>query len=82
MDVVSIRVDEETRKKMRFLSHVNWSEVIRGAIKEKVLEEETEQRRLSSASLATAARLTDEVRRPSPGWSSVEEIRRWRGLRK
>ncbi|MEA1904661.1 MAG: VapB-type antitoxin [Candidatus Hadarchaeota archaeon] len=82
MDVVSVRVDEETRKKMRLLSHMNWSEVIRGAIKEKVLEEETKERRLSSTSLATAAMLTDELRRPSPSWSSVEEIRGWRGLRK
>ena len=82
MDVVSIRIDDETRKKMRSLSHVNWSEIIRKAIKEKVLEEEIEKRRLDPASLATAARVTDELRRPSPGWSSAEEIRRWRDLRK
>lgn len=82
MDVVSIRIDDETRKKMRSLSHVNWSEIIRKAIKEKVLEEEIEKRRLDPASLAAAARVTDELRRPSPGWSSVEEIRRWRDLRK
>ena len=82
MDVVSIRVDEKIRKKMRSLSHVNWSEVIREAIRDKVLEEEIEERRLDPSSLADAARLTDELRRPSSGWSSVEEIRKWRGLRK
>ena len=36
MEVVSVRVDEETRRKMRYLSHVNWSEVIRAAIRKKV----------------------------------------------
>jgi hypothetical protein len=82
MDVVSIRVDEETRRKMKEFSHINWSEFIRRAINQKVLEEEMKERRLDPASLTAAAKLTDQLRRPSPGWSSVKEIRKWRDLRK
>ncbi len=78
MEVVSVRVDSKMRKKMRSLSHVNWSEVIRRAIGQKIREEELERRNLSFESLRLAAKLTDELRRPSPGWRSEEEIRKWR----
>lgn len=81
MDMVSVRVDKETKEKMSALSHINWSEVIRKAIKEKILDE-TRNRRLSPKLLREAAKITDELRRPSSGWSSVEEIRKWRDLRK
>jgi len=39
MQTISIRIDEELKKKMTELSHINWSEVIRRKIKE-VIEEE------------------------------------------
>jgi len=82
MEVVSIRVDPQTREKMRRLSHVNWSGFIRRAIADKIREEETQDRRLSSRSLRHASKLTDGLRRSSPGWKSEEEIRRWRDLRR
>ncbi len=82
MEVVSIRVDPETREKMRQLSHINWSGFIRRAIADRIREEERENRRISSRSLSHASKLTDDLRRPSPGWSSEEEIRRWRDLRR
>jgi len=82
MTVVSVRLDEETRRKMKLLSHLNWSEVIRQAIVQKILEEENKKRKLDPNILKEAAELTDKIRRPSPGWSSTEEIRKWRELRK
>jgi Arc/MetJ-type ribon-helix-helix transcriptional regulator len=39
MPTISIRINEELKKKMEELSHVNWSEVIRKKIEE-VIEEE------------------------------------------
>lgn len=82
MKVVSVRVDEELKRRMKRLSHINWSEVIRQSIAEKVREEERRRRRVDPELLLEAAELTDEVRRPSPGWRSTEEIRKWRESRK
>ena len=36
----TVRIPKELRAKMKKLSHVNWSEVVRRAIEEKVHEEE------------------------------------------
>ena len=82
MSVVSVRLDEETRRKMKLLSHLNWSEVIRQAIVQKITEEENKKRRLDPKTLKEAAEITDKIRKPSPSWSSTEEIRKWRESRK
>lgn len=82
MAVVSIRIDEKTKEMMKRLSYINWSEVIRGAISERILAEETRKRRLNPDWLSEAVEITEKIRRPSPGWSSTEEIRRWREQRK
>lgn len=82
MSIISVRLDEETRRKMKLLSHLNWSEVIRQAIARKILEEENRKRRLDLKMLREAAEITDRIRRPSPSWSSTEEIRKWRESRK
>jgi len=77
VEVVSTRVDEDTRRRMRRLPQVNWSEVIREAIQK--LSEEERRREVDPRELKEAAKITDEIRRPSPpGWDSAEEIRRWR----
>jgi Arc/MetJ-type ribon-helix-helix transcriptional regulator len=44
MPTISIRIDEELKKKMEELSHINWSEVIRGKIDE-VIEEEMKRKK-------------------------------------
>ena len=80
VDVVSARIDEETRRRMRRLPQVNWSEVIRGAIIEKILEEER-RREVDPRDLREAAKITDSIRAKSEGWDSTEEIRRWRERR-
>ena len=80
VDVVSARIDEETRRRMRRLPQVNWSEVIRGAIIEKIREEE-QRREVDPRDLREAAKITDSLRAKSEGWDSTEEIRRWRERR-
>jgi transcriptional regulator of met regulon len=82
MGVISVRIDERTRRKMKRLSHLNWSEVIRQAIIQKIKEEENRKRNLDPKTLKEAAEITDKIRKPSPSWSSTEEIRKWRDLRK
>ena len=62
---------------MKRLPHVNWSEVVRGAIIERLKEEER-RRVIDVSKLHEAAKLTDSVRKKYPGWDSTEEIRAWR----
>lgn len=80
--MVSVKVDRKIKKKMKRLSNVNWSEVIRRAIVAKIGEEEMKVMSIDVDQLSQAASLTDKIRRTSKGWSSVEEIRKWRELRK
>jgi len=72
MVVISVRVNEEIKKRMEKLKHINWSEVIRKAIIE-VLEEE------EGRNLARAVLLNEKIRKKAPkGWNSTEVIRFWR----
>ena len=77
MAIITIRVDEELKKKMESLSHINWSDIVRKAIIERVNEEEL-WRRIDRGRLIQAASLNDALRREVKGWNSVMEIRRWR----
>jgi len=77
MGIITIRVDEELKKKMESLSHINWSDIVRKAIIERVNEEEL-WRRIDRGRLIQAASLNDALRREVKGWNSVMEIRRWR----
>jgi transcriptional regulator of met regulon len=79
-EVVSSRVDKETKRKMEKLRHVNWSEVMRQAILKKI-EEET-RREVDPELIQEAIRIIDEVRRPVAGYDGTEEIRRWREERR
>lgn len=80
VEVVSSRVDEETRRKMKKLRHVNWSEVMRQAINKKI-EEET-KRKVDPTEVEEAINLMDQVRRPHEGIDGTTEIRRWRNQRR
>lgn len=82
MEVVSIKVDKRLREKMRRLAHINWSAAIRSAIERTIAEEELRGRHVDRRDIDEAVRLTDALRRPAPGWSSTEEIRKWRDRRK
>jgi len=80
VNVVSARVDEDTRRRMRRLPQVNWSEVIREAIVKKIREEER-RREVDLKDLREAARISDALRATSEGWDSTEKIRGWRERR-
>jgi hypothetical protein len=49
---------------------VNWSEVVRAAIKEKIREEES-RREVDPADIEEALTLMDRVRRPQPGFDGT-----------
>jgi len=81
VEVVSARVDEDTRRRMRRLKHVNWSEVVREAIKQKIIEEES-RRNVDPSEIQEALKLMDIIKSKQPGFNSTEEIRKWREQRK
>lgn len=75
MTVITVRVDEETKNLMGSID-VNWSEVVRSAIRKRI---EEEKRR----NLAKAVLINEELRRPSRGEEKAEEIiRRFRDERR
>ena len=72
MTNISVRIDSELKKKMDSLNHLNWSEIIRQAIKERI-DEETEK------NLAKAVLLNEKIRKKAPeNFNSVDIIRRFR----
>jgi len=81
LEFVTIRLDEQLKRRMERLSHVNWNEVIRAAISTKIREEEQRERRVDPESLLRAKSATDRIRRATPRWSSTEEIRKQRDQR-
>jgi len=68
----SIRIDPELKKKMDSLKHLNWSEIIRKAIRSEIRNE-------SEISKAKAVLLNERIRKIAPeNFNSVEIIRRFR----
>lgn len=77
MAIITLRVDDELKKKMEELKEVNWSEVARQAIREKIIETELWQP-VNISLLKEASADTDALRRTIRGWESTTEIRKWR----
>jgi len=74
MTVFSVRRDEETRKLMEKIK-INWSEFIRNAIRNRVMEERK--------NLAKAVLITERIRKKSTGEAKAEDIvRRFRDERR
>ena len=76
--VVSFRIDKNLKRKMEEYSYINWSEVIRRAIAEVIEKEESKRRGKDYERIKRAALRTRKLVRKIEGWSSVEEIRKWR----
>jgi negative regulator of sigma E activity len=77
MPVITFRVDDQTKKMMDQLREVNWSEVARKAIEQKIAEAEL-WRPVDTTLLKKASDDTDSLRRTIKGWESTTEIRKWR----
>lgn len=72
---ISVRVDERMKKEMERLTQVNWSEVIRIAIKERLDQEKQKN-------LAKAVLINEKIRKKAPsGYDSARIIREWRDRR-
>lgn len=78
MEIITARIDRETKEKMKKLSYINWSDVIRESVIRKIREEESRERIIDRVTLAEGIEIAASVRKSSPGWNSIEEIRKWR----
>ena len=75
MSTITVRIDPEIKKRMKKYSYINWSEVVRRAIIEKLMEEEKKN-------IAEALLINEKLRRKAPeGWDSAEVIKLWRRKR-
>ncbi len=79
--VVSFRIDRELKRRMDELRHINWSEVVRRAIAEVVARELARREEKDFVRIRRAVLRSKKLVRRVEGWSSVEEIRRWRERR-
>jgi Arc/MetJ-type ribon-helix-helix transcriptional regulator len=66
MTVITVRVDDETRRMMKEIK-INWSEFIREAITRKIEEEKRKN-------IAKAVLINEKLRRRSKGEPSAEKI--------
>ena len=73
MPVISVRIDDELKKKMDKYKYINWSEIIRKEIV-KIIE------RLESRNLAEALLINEKLRRKSTT-DTTKIIREWRERR-
>lgn len=75
MTAISVRIDDELKKKMEAHPDINWSGVIRAAIKKRADQEKNKN-------LVLAITITERLRRkPKSGWNSTKVIREWREKR-
>ena len=76
MKNISVRIDPELKEKMDALKHLNWSEIIRKAIKLEI-QNETETNK------AKAVLLNEKIRKKAPeNFNSVDIIRKFREERR
>ncbi len=82
--LITVKVDEDLKKRMASHGDLNWSEIVRAAIEERLrAEETTRKRKLDRPRILEAIAASDRVREKTSGnWSVTEEIRRWRELRR
>ncbi|MCY0859225.1 MAG: hypothetical protein OWQ54_02215 [Sulfolobaceae archaeon] len=82
MPIITVRIDEELKRKMDELSYINWSEVIRRSIIN-VIEEESKKKREQNKKkdlerIKRASLEAEEFYNYLGGKESTETIRDWR----
>jgi hypothetical protein len=83
MKVVSVKVDDRTKEIMESFPEINWSEVIRRKIQERIEMEERMRLGIDRKRATKAAAGIDEIRRHMSGrWEGAKEVRKWRDLRR
>lgn len=84
MSYITIRVDKKLKKEIEKFRDINWSEVVRRAIKERIKHEKARQKErvVDAKRVRDAIKIQDKLSEKTSGrWSGAEEIRKWRDLR-
>jgi len=78
--VVSVKVDDDTKRRMDGLRDLNWSEVVRTAIQRRLEAEEALRRPVDRARAKRAGSAIDRLRQSLPpgDYDLTKEIRKWR----
>ena len=82
--MITVKVDEDLKRRMASHADLNWSEIVRAAIEERLRAEETTRKKKPDGfRIREAITTSDRIREKTSGnWSVTEEIRRWRELRR
>ena len=78
MEIITARIDRATKEKMKKLSYINWSDVIRETVIKKIQEEEAKEQVIDKSAIQEGMVIASTVRKSNKGWNSTEEIRKWR----
>ncbi|BCS92494.1 hypothetical protein L3N51_02411 [Metallosphaera sp. J1] len=78
MPTITIRVDDDLKRKMDELSYINWSEIIRRKIEEVIEEESIRKRRKDVKRIEQASAKSYEYFLNYGGKRSEETVREWR----
>jgi hypothetical protein len=84
MDVMSIRIDSDIKRRMASLHDVNWAEIVRTTLKERLEAEEELRRPIDRRRAIRAAKGIDRLREGlhPARFDITREVRKWRDSRK
>ncbi len=82
MEIITARIDKETKEKMKKFSYINWSDVIRESVLKRLRDEESRERVIDKEAVAEGITKAAMIRKSSIGWNSTEEIRKWRDIKR
>jgi len=80
MPTMSTKIPENLKKRIKKLTHINWSEVMRLAILKRAEEEEKKIMDRDRKIIEQSSQKMDQLRRKAQG-NTTEELRTWREIR-
>jgi hypothetical protein len=84
LTLLSVKVDSRLKERMKKFPQINWSEVMRKAVEDRLQMEEAlaRERKIDRNLVKASMEVQDIIREKSQGvWSATREIRKWRAAR-
>jgi hypothetical protein len=82
LGILTVRVPDALKRRLRMFPEVNWSQIVRSALEERVTIEMSTHKAKDKKRILGALRIQDEAARKTAKWasqwSSIEVIRWWR----